>query len=250
MKGTNLRPITKKEAHLVKKYLPDVQKYVNIVRRRHEIPNHIPPDDLYSAGIWGLLLAVKRVKDVDERCIRRYIYLRVRGAVLDELRSLDILPHSARTSCKRVQAFCDVYIDKHGCQPDEKTIKKHFHLTKLQWQNLKQLLSFRGLYSMHEQGGGAGDYFEPVDKSIATPDLQCEYNDFYAELKRQLDALPLQEKNVINSYYFGRRTLSEIGQKYGITGSRAHQVLHRGLQRLRTNLHIEGVTIRRIHSDR
>ena len=98
MNGTNLRPINKKEAHLVKKYLPDVQKYVNIVRRRHEIPNHIPPNDLYSAGLWGLLLAVKRVKDVDERCIRRYIYLRVRGAVLDELRSLDILPHSARTS--------------------------------------------------------------------------------------------------------------------------------------------------------
>ena len=96
MNGTNLRPINKKEAHLVKKYLPDVQKYVNIVRRRHEIPNHIPPNDLYSAGLWGLLLAVKRVKDVDERCIRRYIYLRVRGAVLDELRSLDILPHSAR----------------------------------------------------------------------------------------------------------------------------------------------------------
>ena len=92
---------------------------------------------------------------------------------------------------------------------------------------------------MHAQGSGTEDYFEPVDKSIATPDLQCEYNDFYAELKRQLDTLPLQEKNVINSYYFGRRTLSEIGQKYGITGSRAHQVLHKGLRRLRGKLCIE-----------
>lgn len=236
MNGTNLRPINKKEAHLVKKYLPDVQKYVNIVRRRHEIPNHIPPDDLYSAGLWGLLLAVKRVKDVDERCIRRYIYLRVRGAVLDELRSLDILPHSARTSCKRVQAFCDVYADKHGCQPDEKTIKKHFHLTKLQWQNLKNLLSFRGLYSMHAQQDSKEVCLEPVDESITAPNKQCEDNDLYAELWCQLGTLPLQERDVIHAYYFEQNTLSEIGEKYGITGSRAHQVLHKALKRLHKKL--------------
>lgn len=239
MNGTNLRPITKKEAHLVKKYLPDIQKYVNIVRRRHEIPSYIPTEDLYSAGLWGLMLAIKRVKDVDERCIRRYIYLRVRGAVLDELRSFDILSHSARKSYKRVKEFCDNYTKEHNQPPKEETIQKAFNLTRLQWRNLKRLMSFRGVYSIHEQQDSDGGYFEPVDESTAIPNKQCEDNDLYAELWRQLDTLPLQERDVIHSYYFKQSTLSEIGQKYGITGSRAHQVLHKGLRRLRGKLCIE-----------
>lgn len=232
MNGTDLSPISKREAYLAKKYLPDIPKYVNAVRRRHEIPNYIPTEDLYSAGLWGLMLAIKRVKCVDEKCIRRYIYIRVRGAILDELRSFDILSRSARNSYKRVQAFCVTYTKEHAHPPKEETIQKVFNLTRLQWRNLKRLISFRGVYSIDAQQDSKEVCLEPVDESIAAPNKQCEDNDLYAELWCQLGTLPLQEREVIHSYYFEQNTLSEIGQKYGITGSRAHQVLHKGLKKL------------------
>src|SRR5688572_8649730 len=97
---------------LIETYLPLVEKVVAVVRRR--LPEHIDHDDLHSAGVMGLIGAVKRFDHAQTHTFEGYARLRIRGAVLDELRRNDSCTRRSRAMAKRIAAAAQEIAQEQG----------------------------------------------------------------------------------------------------------------------------------------
>src|SRR5215510_12289965 len=97
-----IRPGSQTEADLVEKYLPLVKSVVG--RLAMTLPPHVDGEDLYSAGLGGLLSAVRQYDPTAGTAFETYARLRIRGAVFDELRRMDWVPRSVHTKARKVQA--------------------------------------------------------------------------------------------------------------------------------------------------
>src|SRR5436853_570984 len=96
-----IRPGSAKEDQLVNQYLPLVRSVVG--RLAMTLPPHVDGEDLYSAGLGGLLSAVRQYDPTAGTAFETYARLRIRGAVYDELRRMDWVPRSVHTKARKVQ---------------------------------------------------------------------------------------------------------------------------------------------------
>src|SRR6059036_871824 len=107
-----LKPGSSTEAELVQKYIPLVRTVV--ARLAMTLPPHVDGEDLYSAGLGGLLNAVRQYDPTAGTAFETYARLRIRGAILDELRRMDWVPRSVHTKARKVQAVMNEIEQKKG----------------------------------------------------------------------------------------------------------------------------------------
>src|SRR5687767_7896284 len=107
-----IRPGSSVEEDLVEKYLPLVKTVVG--RLAMTLPPHVDGEDLYSAGLSGLLSAVRQYNPAAGTAFETYARLRIRGAVFDELRRMDWVPRSVHTKARRVQGVMQTIEQKKG----------------------------------------------------------------------------------------------------------------------------------------
>ncbi|HEX2099380.1 MAG TPA: sigma-70 family RNA polymerase sigma factor, partial [Candidatus Synoicihabitans sp.] len=98
---TSLSPVERKQNQLIEQHLPLVRRVLERIRRT--LPRHIDIDDLHSAGVTGLIAAAQRFDPAQHETFPGYACLRIRGAILDELRRLDWCPRRTRARNRRIQ---------------------------------------------------------------------------------------------------------------------------------------------------
>ena len=207
------------------------------------LPSHIDLDDLHNTGVIGLMDAIEKY-DPDKNCkFKTYAEFRIKGAILDQLRSLDWVPRSVRQKSRRLErayseveqrlgraANDDEVADSLGLQIE----KFHELMNQVRGTSLVNLEEIRGTNSDGDQAGTFADIVEDVNSENPFASVKTiEMKEVGAET---IASLPEKERLVISLYYYEDLNMKQIGGILGITESRVCQIHTKSVQRLRLKL--------------
>ncbi len=215
------------EGELVERYLPLVKTVAG--RIALTLPNHIDVQDLQSAGLIGLLDALRRFDPNSGAIFESYARLRIRGAILDELRRLDWVPRSVRDKARRVQDAMQELEQRHGGIPTESQMAKSLDMSVDDYQSLLDEIkpaTFVCLDSARRQDSEDGStHYESVqDDHQPDPSLKAAQHEMAQMVVDRLEMLPEAQRKVLALYYFEDMRLREIAEVFGVTESRICQI--------------------------
>ncbi|HEU5435638.1 MAG TPA: RNA polymerase sigma factor FliA [Telluria sp.] len=213
-----------------------------VKRLAHHMKAKLPPsvevDDLIQAGMIGLLDAISRYEETHGAQFETYAVLRIRGAMLDELRNSDWLPRSMRQNMRKIEAAMASLQQKLGHAPTESEVAKSLKLSLADYQDMladgggHQLVYYE---DFHDNEGNdsfldryATDDDDPLRALLDT--------DFRQAVIDAIDGLPPREKILMGLYYEEEMNLKEIGAVMGVSESRVSQLHTQAVARLRATL--------------
>jgi RNA polymerase sigma factor FliA len=210
---------------LVLQYAPLV-KYV-AGRLRTRMPDSVEQDDLVSDGVLGLMDAIERFEPARGLSFQTFAVPRIRGAIIDGMRSMDFVPRSVRDKLRLVHRAQVTLEERLGRVPEDTEVAREVGIPVQQLRDLS-----RQANSNHANL----DDFDLADELSSAADHKVEQGDTNASLMRVVDQLAERDQVIIALYYFEGLTLAEIGQVLGVTESRVSQVHRRATATLRHKL--------------
>ena len=228
-------PYNSEREKLVEAHLPQV-KYI-AERIAAKLPPCVERDDLYSAGVLGLLDAIEKFDPGRQVLFKTYAELRVRGAILDSLRDQDWVPRSVRRRAREVEAAFQDIERERGRPAADTEVAARLGLTLPALQAVLdevRSLTLTGLEQPDE-----ADEMQPrqfADSAANTPAAHFECAEIRELLTSQISQLPERERQVIALYYVEELNMKEIGQALGVTESRVSQLRTQAFMRLRGKL--------------
>ena len=223
---------------VLRRYLPLVRRVVQRLAVRK--PPHIELDDLVSWGIVGLLDAIEKYDPKKEALFSTYAQFRIRGAILDHLRSLDWVPRSVRQKAALIEKVSHELEGRQGRPATEEEIAHELELSLGQYQELLGKVGEMTLFSLEDLGFGSGEerLAQDADDDEADADplralLSQERVHLVADAIGQL---PEREKVVVGLYYNEDLTMKEVGGVMGLTESRVSQLHSQAMLRLKRYL--------------
>jgi RNA polymerase sigma factor for flagellar operon FliA len=222
---------------LLMEHLPTVRY---LARRIHErLPQHVDLDDLISAGIVGLIDAFSKFDHSKKVQFKSYAQFRIRGAILDSLRTLDWSPRELRRKGRAVEEAIRSVTQRLGHPPSEQEIASEMRLNLNEYQQLLGDLKGLEIGSLHmERSEDSGD--EELVYLPGSPEEDPLFRCLKGEMKQRLaDAigeLPEKERMVLTLYYYEELTMKEIGLTLGVVESRVSQIHSSAVLRLRAAL--------------
>jgi RNA polymerase sigma factor for flagellar operon FliA len=218
---------------LISAYTPLVKHIAGGLALR--LPRHISQDDLICAGMMGLLDAIHKFdseKGVKFKC---YAEFRVRGAMIDELRSMDWVPRSVRRNAKRLEeAYLKVEREKMGPARDEEVAEK----LGMNIDEFYKLLDETKGISIFEddERGNMIPQSEVGNLYALNPQDSLDLTETKNIIAQTIDRLPKNERTVVALYYYEELTMKEIAEIMGNTESRVSQLHTKAVIRLRKSL--------------
>ncbi|SRR6266540_233454 len=206
------------------------------------LPQNVEQADLVSYGIFGLIDAIDKF-DVDRGYkFETYAIARIKGAILDELRSIDWVPRSVRAKARSLEkAYAKLEAELHRT-PNDVELAAELGITDDQLQTMLNQISFVGLVALDEMlsvGGERGDTLSLGD-TIADggegPVAAYEVEEMRQILADAINRMPEREKIVLTLYYYEGLTLAEIGEVLGVTESRVCQIHTKAILQLRSRI--------------
>jgi len=222
---------------LLLEHLPTVRY---LARRIHErLPQHVELEDLISAGVVGLIDAFSKFDHSKKVQFKSYAQFRIRGAILDSLRTLDWSPRELRRKGRAVEEAIRSTTQRLGRAPAEQEIATEMDLTLNEFQQLLGDLKGLEIGSLHmERTEDSGD--QELAYIPGSPDEDPLFRCLKGELKQRLadaiEELPERERLVLTLYYYEELTMKEIGVTLGVVESRVSQIHSAAVLRLRTAL--------------
>jgi RNA polymerase sigma factor FliA len=208
------------------------------------LPPNIEQADLVSYGIFGLIDAIEKF-DL-ERAIKfeTYAISRIKGAIIDELRSIDWIPRSVRYKAREVEKAYAVLEGRLHRTPTEAEVAQELGIALEDLHQIFSQVSFVNVVALDELltagGGEKGDKLSLVDTLEDTkaedPVKAFEGEETKHLLAKSINTLPEREKIVVTLYYYEGLTLAEIGQVLGVTESRICQMHTKAVLQLRGKL--------------
>lgn len=218
-------------------HLPSVRY---IARRIHErLPQHVDLDDLVSAGVLGLMDAYDKFDHGKKVQFKSYAQFRIRGAILDSLRTLDWSPRELRRKGRSVEEAIRSLTQKLGRSPVEQEIAEEMGISLHAYQLLLGELKGLEIGSLHvEKNEDSGD--EELAYIAGPEQEQPLFRALKGELRQRLadaiDELPEKERLVLTLYYHEELTMKEIGATLGVVESRVSQIHTAAVLKLRSKL--------------
>jgi len=229
---------------LILAYAPLV-KYV-AGRMGSGLPSHIDEADLISYGLLGLISAVERFDPSRDIKFETYAVSRIKGAIIDELRSLDWVPRSVRAKARDIEKAVAVLEHRLQRAPTDQEIADELGMTVEEFQDALTQISNTSIVALDELwqiSGSDGDQTALIDTiedpKAKDPSRMLDLSELKARLAAAIDALPKREKLVIALYYYENLTLREIGEVLGVTESRVSQLHTKAILRLKARLRDE-----------
>lgn len=225
---------------IVKEYSPMIKYVANRIALR--LPPHIEVDDLISVGAIGLMDAIEKYDPSRGAKFKTYAEFRVRGSILDELRSLDWVPRSVRQKASNLDAVSSKLQSKLGRLPEDEEIAKEMGVTLEEFFKTLNETRNMPLLSLEDLGiaRDSGDKLSLLDTLEGRGDVDPQTQMRLTELKNliaaAIDSLPEKERLMVSLYYYEELTMKEIGEVLGITESRISQIHSKAVYRLRTKL--------------
>lgn len=231
--------------HGIQNHTEDMaNKHASLVKKiayqlKAKLPPNVELDDLIQAGMIGLLDAIKRYEDTHGAQFETYAALRIRGAMLDELRSTDWLPRSIRKNMRDVELAISQLEQQFGQAPTEVAVAKKMQLSISDYQELLSECSGHQLVyyeDFHETDGSEHflDRFQTADSNDPMQGLLSI--NFREALIEAIESLPDREKIMMGLYYEQELNLKEIGAVMNVSESRICQLHSQAIARLRVNL--------------
>ena len=230
---------------LILAYSPLV-KYV-AGRMSNGLPSHIEESDLISYGLLGLIGALERFDPDREIKFETYAISRIKGSIIDELRSLDWVPRSVRSKAREIEKVCAdprepaaARADRPG---DRRRAEHHGARVPAVADADRQHEHRRAGRALVHLAARTATRRRSSTRSriprVRTPRGMLDLSEMKARLAAAIDALPKREKIVIALYYYENLTLREIGEVLGVTESRVSQLHTKAILRLKGRLRDE-----------
>jgi RNA polymerase sigma factor for flagellar operon FliA len=195
-------------------------------------------DDLVGYGTFGLIDAVDKFDYTKGVKFETYASLRIRGAILDQIRKMDWIPRSIRQKQRKIDMAYQSLEQKHGrlASDDEIATELEISVDELEnWQNQTKITNIISLDEFMEQGTES-----KVEQSLTAefdqPDRIVEKQELKEVLVRTLETLTEKEKKVIVLYYYEELTLKEISRILEVSESRISQLHTKALQKMKVRL--------------
>ena len=219
---------------LVERYLPLVRLHAERVLAR--LPETVDLDDLISAGTFGLIDAVNAFDLARGVKFETYCALRIRGAMLDELRAMDWVPRLVRSQTKKLTKAIKTLEVRHGRQPTEVELAAHLEITVAELEKMISDTNTVNLISLNRKWYET-DSFKDIyqfdlsrDRKREDPTARLQQEDTWREL---LKGLTRQERLLLILYYRDGVTMKVIGQQLGLSAARISHMHSELLVRLK-----------------
>jgi len=229
--------LTTEQERVLLEHLPIVRF---LARRIHErLPQHVDIEDLVSAGVVGLMDAFAKFDPAKKVQFRSYAQFRIRGAILDSLRTLDWSPRELRRKGRAVEEAIRVLTARLGGAPGENEIAAEMEMSLDDYQQLLGDLKGLEIGTLHverNENSGEEELAYVPGKPEDDPLFHCLRGELEERLTDAIANLPDRERLVMTLYYYEEMTMREIGLALGVVESRISQVHASAVVHLRAAL--------------
>jgi RNA polymerase sigma factor for flagellar operon FliA len=210
------------------------------------LPAHIEESDLISYGLLGLIGAIERFDPQREIKFETFAVSRIKGSIIDELRSLDWVPRSVRAKAREIESTQTKLEHELGRVPTDKEVAdalemsiEDFQESLLQISN-STVVALDELWTVSDSSGDQVSLLDTMkDPNAVDPARELGVSELKDRLANAISRLPEREKLVIALYYYENLTLREIGEVLGVTESRVSQLHTKAVLRLKSRLQTE-----------
>lgn len=207
------------------------------------LPQNIDQSDLMSYGIFGLIDAIEKFQPERGFKFETYAISRIKGAIIDELRSIDWVPRSLRAKARNVERAYSTLENKLKRTPEDAEVAKELDVSIDELNNMMAQISFVGLVALDEvidSGSDKSNVTTVKDTLTADathdPVVNFEVDEMKQMLADSINRMPDRERLVLTLYYYEGLTLAEIGDVLGVTESRVCQIHTKAIFQLRGRL--------------
>jgi RNA polymerase sigma factor for flagellar operon FliA len=250
----NIKRMSEAElTELWEKYLSDksnkqardtlIVQYIYLVRYvvgrvKVTLPTTVSIEDIAGYGVEGLINAVERFSPQHNSRFETYALIRVRGAIIDKVRSQDFLPRSVRKKIKDIKQASELLKQQLGRTPTNTEIAQYLDIEP---EKVSQILSEDvTMTSIYEKRGSSDDSMEIIDtiedSNKLNPQEQMEEKNVKTDLQRALQRLPERERVLMVLYYQENMTMKEIGETLSMSESRVCQLHAQAIMKLKNIL--------------
>jgi RNA polymerase sigma factor FliA len=207
------------------------------------LPAHVDEADLISYGLLGLIGAIERFDLDREIKFETFAVARIKGAIIDELRSLDWVPRSVRARARDVEKAHASLEATLGRTPTDEEMAEKLEMTPEEFQTAlleianSSVLALDDLWTFADPEGGGGQLsvLDTIqDPNAIDPEAEAHTTELKDRLAEAIESLPDRERLVIALYYYENLTLREIGEVLGVTESRVSQLHTKAVLALRS----------------
>lgn len=229
--------LTPEQERVLLEHLPIVRF---LARRVHErLPQHVDMEDLVSAGVLGLMDAFSKFDPAKKVQFRSYAQFRIRGAILDSLRTLDWSPRDLRRKGRAIEEAIRTLTVRLGRPPVEVEIAQEMQMDLSDYQQLLgeiKGLEIGTLHTEHSEDSGEEELAYIPNRPEDDPLFKCLRGELQDRLTEAIAGLPERERLVMTLYYYEEMTMKEIGLTLGVVESRVSQIHASAVLHLRTML--------------
>ncbi|HET8850326.1 MAG TPA: RNA polymerase sigma factor FliA [Marinobacter sp.] len=218
---------------LIEEHAPLVKKIALHLMAR--LPASVQLEDLMQAGMIGLLEAAQRYSSGKGATFETYAGIRIRGAMVDEIRKGDWVPRSVHRNARRISAAIKVVEDRAGREAQDTEVADELGIELSEYHASLADASSGRLFSLDELNE-SGDLPLEESETSDNPLDGLSASAFQRSLAEAIDALPEREKLVLSLYYQEELNLKEIGAILGVSESRVSQIHSQAALRLRGRL--------------
>jgi len=230
---------THTENALIEQYLPLVRTAVG--RLAMTLPDHVDQDDLHSAGLVGLLQALRNYDPSCGTSFESYARVRVRGAMLDELRRMDWVPRTVHEKARRIQEVMSRLEQQVGGAPSETQMAAALNISVEEYNELLDEIRPAAFICLDavasSESGENGNLYEVVADPVENnPIEETSRRELKEVVLQRLKQLPKIQQQVLGLYYGEDLHLREIAEVFGLTESRICQIHSQAILSIRAYL--------------
>ncbi len=212
-------------------------RYV-VGRVKVTLPATISVEDIAGYGVEGLINAIERYSPQKNTRFETYALIRIRGSIIDRIRSQDFLPRSVRKKIKDIKNAQESLKQELGRMPTTSEVAQYLDMEP---EKVNQILAEdTTMTSIYDKRGNTDDSVEIIDTIQDTnklnPQEQAEEKNVKQELEKALKRLPERERTIMVLYYQENMTLKEIGETIGMSESRVCQLHAQSIMKLKNIL--------------
>jgi RNA polymerase sigma factor for flagellar operon FliA len=228
---------TSTENALVEQYLPLVRTVVG--RLAMTLPEHVDQDDLNSAGLVGLLQALRNYDPASGNSFETYARVRIRGAMLDELRRMDWVPRTIHEKARRIQEVLGKLEQQLGHTPTEEQMAEALNMSLEEYTDLLNEIRPAAFVCLDStpttDGVEAGSLYDVVaNPNEDSPTEEVSRRELKEVDLERLKQLPEIQRKVLALYYHEDLHLREIAEVFGLTESRICQIHSQAILNIRS----------------
>ena len=204
------------------------------------LPQSIEQSDLVSYGIFGLIDAIDKFDPGRGFKFETYAISRIKGAIIDELRSIDWVPRSVRAKARSIERAISKLENELKRSPEDAEVAAELDMTETELAGVLSQISFTGLVALDDLLAASGSdrttgttVSDTISDGAHDPVQAFEVDEMKHLLADAINRMPDRERLVLTLYYYEGLTLAEIGDVLGVTESRVCQIHTKAILQLR-----------------